>query len=122
MSDGRASEPEAWATLLGLIKIVEAWAVRVAATLRLADNIVNREGDSIDDLAVRVGADPDALGRLMRFLVARGVFNEPWPRVSRTTPPPACSKMIIPPACGAGSIWKGWEGQWTAPTAAFSRR
>ena len=86
MSDGRASEPEAWATLLGLIKIVEAWAVRVAATLRLADNIVNREGDPIDDLAVRVGADPDALGRLMRFLVARGVFNEPLPRVFANNP------------------------------------
>lgn len=50
-------------------------AVRVAATLRVADHVaagaVTRE-----ELARRTSADPDALGRLMRFLASRGIFEE----------------------------------------------
>jgi 2,7-dihydroxy-5-methyl-1-naphthoate 7-O-methyltransferase len=51
------------------------WAVSVAATLRLPDHI---EAGSIrlEELAKRIGADPDALGRVLRYLVARGVFAE----------------------------------------------
>jgi SAM-dependent methyltransferase len=69
-----------------LIRLAEPWAVRVAATLRLADNIVTREGDPVEDLAARVGADSDALDRVIRFLVARGVFAEPSPRVFANNP------------------------------------
>ncbi len=51
------------------------WAVWIAATLRLADRI--EEGATApEDLAERVGADPDTLQRLLRFLVALGVFTE----------------------------------------------
>jgi hypothetical protein len=51
------------------------WAVSVAATLRLPDHI---EGGAIrlEELAERAAADPDALGRVLRYLVARGVFAE----------------------------------------------
>lgn len=51
------------------------WAVSIAATLRLADHI-EAGASRLDDLAARSGAHPDALGRLLRYLVARGVFTE----------------------------------------------
>jgi hypothetical protein len=51
------------------------WAVWIAATLRLADH-VQAGATRPEDLAERVGADPDALQRLLRYLVARGVFAE----------------------------------------------
>lgn len=52
-----------------------AQAIQVAAELRIADALT--EGPlALDDLADRVGADPDALGRLMRALISRGVFRQ----------------------------------------------
>jgi 2,7-dihydroxy-5-methyl-1-naphthoate 7-O-methyltransferase len=51
------------------------WAVGIAATLRLADH-VDAGATRLGELAERAGADPDALGRLLRYLVARGVFAE----------------------------------------------
>lgn len=39
----------------------------------------------LDELAAAAGADPDALGRLMRFLTCRGVFAEPQPGVFSMT-------------------------------------
>ena len=53
-------------------------ALRVAATLRLADHI----GDSpraAEEIAARAGADRDAVVRLLRFLAVRGIFTEPAP-------------------------------------------
>jgi 2,7-dihydroxy-5-methyl-1-naphthoate 7-O-methyltransferase len=52
------------------------WAVRVAATLRLAD-LIPAGGSGLTELAERAKADPDALACLLRFLIARGVFEEP---------------------------------------------
>jgi hypothetical protein len=51
------------------------WGIWVAATLRIADHI-EAGATHLDDLAERTGADPDALHRLLRYLVARGVFAE----------------------------------------------
>ena len=52
-----------------------AQAIQVAAELGIADALT--EGPlPLDDLADRVGADPDALGRLMRALISRGVFRQ----------------------------------------------
>jgi hypothetical protein len=51
------------------------WAVWIAATLRLADH-VESGATQPEELAERAGADPDALRRLLRYLVARGVFAE----------------------------------------------
>jgi 2,7-dihydroxy-5-methyl-1-naphthoate 7-O-methyltransferase len=62
------------------MKLSEPWAVRVAATLRLADE-VGEEARPIEELAAAVEADCGALDRLMRFLVARGVFAEPSPHL-----------------------------------------
>jgi SAM-dependent methyltransferase len=66
--------------LIGLTRLAEPWAVRVAATLRLAD-LAADGGTRLEDLAARAGSDPPALGCLLRFLAARGVFEEPAPGV-----------------------------------------
>jgi O-methyltransferase domain len=52
--------------------------VHVAATLRLADHVAAGTA-RVSELAQAAGADPDALGRLLRLLVAQGVFDEPRP-------------------------------------------
>jgi 2,7-dihydroxy-5-methyl-1-naphthoate 7-O-methyltransferase len=49
-------------------------AIRVAATLRLADHIAAGT-QTTEALAAAVGADRDALGRLLRHLVAAGVLS-----------------------------------------------
>jgi C-methyltransferase len=57
--------------------IVAGWlsqAITVAAELGVADALDGRPL-TIDELAAKVGADPDALGRLLRALVGRGVFH-----------------------------------------------
>jgi 2,7-dihydroxy-5-methyl-1-naphthoate 7-O-methyltransferase len=59
-----------------LSDLATPWAVHVAATLRLADYVA-AGASRVDDLAQAAGADPDALGRLLRLLVAQGVFDEP---------------------------------------------
>ena len=57
--------------------ITGAWiaqSITVAADLRIADAL----GDKplgLDELADRVGADPDALSRLLRALIGRGIFK-----------------------------------------------
>lgn len=52
-----------------------AQAIQVAAELGIADALTE-EPLPLDDLADRVGADPDALRRLMRALISRGVFRQ----------------------------------------------
>lgn len=49
-------------------------ALRVAATLRLADHVA-AGADSVAALAERTGSDPDALGRLVDHLVSIGVLQ-----------------------------------------------
>jgi 2,7-dihydroxy-5-methyl-1-naphthoate 7-O-methyltransferase len=79
LADGNeVPEPEGLPTLLGLMSMAEPWAVRVAATLFLAD-LVSEEGTRLEHLAAQSGTDQEALGRLLRFLAARGVFAERCP-------------------------------------------
>lgn len=57
--------------------VLGAWsaqAIAVAADLRIADALADGPL-GCDELADRVGADPDALGRLLRALVSRGIFR-----------------------------------------------
>ncbi|GAA1852150.1 hypothetical protein GCM10009687_18390 [Asanoa iriomotensis] len=61
-----------------LADLVTPMAVRVAATLRLADLIAGGVS-RVEDLASRSGTDRDALGRLLRHLAGHGVFAEPSP-------------------------------------------
>jgi hypothetical protein len=72
----------AWKALGPLMDLVTPMALRVAATLRLADFMlddVTGEGAALGDLAKHAGADPDALARVLRHLVQHGVFTEPRP-------------------------------------------
>ena len=63
------------ARLRELSDFAAPWAVSIAATLRLADHI-EAGAVGLDDLAERAAVKPDALERLMRYLVAREVFVE----------------------------------------------
>jgi hypothetical protein len=57
--------------------ILWAWRVQgisVAAELRVADALADGPLTA-DELARRVGADPDALARLMRALISEGIFT-----------------------------------------------
>src|ERR1700683_1989185 len=70
----------AWHVLGPLMDLVTPMALRVAATLRLADLMPDDgtgDATAIGDLAKRAGADPDALARILRHLVQHGVFTEP---------------------------------------------
>ncbi|MFD0475928.1 hypothetical protein ACFQ0B_52705 [Nonomuraea thailandensis] len=61
------SEQRLWA----LAHLGTPMALRVAATLRIADRLATGPGTG-KELAGAVGADPGALERLMRYLAARG--------------------------------------------------
>jgi 2,7-dihydroxy-5-methyl-1-naphthoate 7-O-methyltransferase len=64
--------PEVWA----LADLATPFAVRTAATLRVPD--VVRDGPvALAEIAKRCQAEVDPLGRVLRFLVYRGVFTEP---------------------------------------------
>jgi hypothetical protein len=70
----------AWQVLAPLMDLVTPMALRVAATLRLADFMPDDgtgEGAGLGDLAERAGASPEALARMLRHLVQHGVFTEP---------------------------------------------
>lgn len=69
------SSEAARARLRELSDFAAPWAVWIAATLRLADHI-DAGASRLEELAGRSGVDPDALQRLLRYLVPRGVFAE----------------------------------------------
>jgi hypothetical protein len=69
-----------------LANLASPYAVRVAATLRLAD-LVEGGTSRLEELATAAGVNPDALGRLMRYLTCRGVFAEPEPGLFSMTEP-----------------------------------
>jgi C-methyltransferase len=58
--------------------ITAAWmtqTITVAADLRIADALADKPL-GLDELASRVECDPDALGRLLRALIGRGIFKQ----------------------------------------------
>ena len=68
------SKNDAAVELLSMASLYTPWALRAAATLRLADK-VNEGATSVQELAELTGSNPDALARLMRHLVNIGVFS-----------------------------------------------
>lgn len=64
------------APIMQLSDLIAPMAIRVAATLRLSD-LVAGGTNRLPDLAAAAGVDPLALRRLMRYLVARGVYAQP---------------------------------------------
>lgn len=76
--------PSELSVVAQLANLASPYAIRVAATLRLAD-LLEAKPRPLDELASAARANPDALGRLMRFLTCRGVFAEPQPGVFSMT-------------------------------------
>jgi DNA-binding Lrp family transcriptional regulator len=66
--------------LWALSDLSTPWSLHVVATLRVADQLVDGPRP-IASLAEAVGADAAALGRVLRHLIATGVFTEPEPDV-----------------------------------------
>ncbi|MFI5711735.1 methyltransferase [Kribbella sp. NPDC051620] len=62
------------ADLAAMSDLIMPMAIRVAATLHLADHLADGPLTTTA-LATRAGADPSALARLMQYLVARGLFE-----------------------------------------------
>jgi len=76
-------ESEAARRLWQLGDLVSPMAVRVAATLRLPDHIAGG-ATTAAALAERTGSNPDALGRLLRHLVAIEVLDRQGDRLELT--------------------------------------
>ncbi|MEV4896990.1 methyltransferase [Nonomuraea sp. NPDC055795] len=101
---------EAWAVLAPVTDLVTPMAVRVAATLRLSD-LMGDEPVPVHELARRSGADPDALVRLLRHLVGRGVFAEPEPGRFAVNGPAALLASGHPSGMRARLDLDGFGGQ-----------
>jgi 2,7-dihydroxy-5-methyl-1-naphthoate 7-O-methyltransferase len=68
------AQPDIWA----LTDLCTPWCVHVVATLRIADHIAAGIVQ-INDLAAVSSSDCDSLHRVLRHLVAKGLFEEPAP-------------------------------------------
>jgi len=66
------------ASLGALGDLCTPWCVHVVATLRIADHIA-AGADEINGLAEAASCDADYLGRVLRHLVGKGVFEESAP-------------------------------------------
>jgi SAM-dependent methyltransferase len=66
------------ANLWELSDLATPWSIHVVSTLRIADHIAAGITE-IAPLAAAAGADRDALHRVLRHLVSKGVFEEPSP-------------------------------------------
>jgi len=78
------NDDDARARLAELADLATPFAIRTAVTLRVPEAIAAGT-EQLDDLAKACGADPDALGRLLRYLVHRGVFVEAAGQTFRLT-------------------------------------
>ncbi|WP_166980864.1 methyltransferase [Paramicrobacterium fandaimingii] len=104
------SDETAWQTLAPLIDLVTPMAVRVAATLGVADLL--RDGPvSATDLARRSGADADALERMLRHLTFRGMFVESTPGVFALNPAAALLDSEHPSGMRVSLDLTGFGGQ-----------
>jgi hypothetical protein len=106
------TEPSAWQLLAPITDLVTPMAVRVAATLRLADLMAGGV-EQVEELARRTGTDPEALGRLLRHLTRHGVFTEPTPGGSPSTKSPGSCGRTTHRGCGRCSTWMSSAAGWT---------
>lgn len=61
-----------------LVDLCTPWCLHVVGTLRIAEHLESGLS-SADELAAATGCDAGALDRVLRHLVARGVFEQPAP-------------------------------------------
>jgi hypothetical protein len=77
----RAPESQLWELMRGPLT---SRALAIAADLKVAEALVDGP-KSVEELAQEVGADPDALHRILRALATEGVFAEEEPGYFRNT-------------------------------------
>lgn len=77
-ADDRATDYPEWLDFCAKADLLWPFAVRVAATLRIADHVAAGPV-GVAQLADATHTDADALSRLLRYLVSRGLFAEPTP-------------------------------------------
>ena len=104
------SAPAGWAVLGPLMDLITPMALRVVATLRIAD-LIGDEAADVGVLAERSGTDADALARLLRHLVARGVFAEPEPGVFSASGPARFLRSDHPAGMHASLDLEGFGGR-----------
>jgi 2,7-dihydroxy-5-methyl-1-naphthoate 7-O-methyltransferase len=92
------SADAARARLRELSDFAAPWSLWIAATLRLADHI-QAGANRLEALAERAGVNAGALERLLRYLVARGVFDQEGRAYVNTE----LSELLLD---GAG--WRPW--------------
>ena len=83
MSNPQIHNPQSAMPLISLDSLTDLctpWCVHVIVTLGVPDRLVSGPA-SIEELAGVVGADADALSRVLRHLVDKGVFESPAPGV-----------------------------------------
>jgi SAM-dependent methyltransferase len=96
--------------LMPLVDLATPMAVRVAASLGLADLLAGGALSS-QELASRSGTDADALERLLRHLISRGVFAEPQPGRFAVNEPAALLMAEHPSGMRARLDLDGFGGQ-----------
>jgi SAM-dependent methyltransferase len=96
-------QPNLWA----LGDLCTPWCVHVVATLRVADHLA-AGAVPVADLAAACGADADSLGRVLRHLVGRGVFEEPAPGRFALNEP---ARALLNPALRLGLDLDGFGGR-----------
>jgi len=94
------------AQLWAIADLFTPMAVRVAATLHLADHLA-AGADSLGALAECTGSDPDALGRLVDHLVTVGVLRRGDPGTLSLT---ALGEQLREGHPGDGRAWLDIEG------------
>ncbi|MGI5290036.1 methyltransferase [Nonomuraea polychroma] len=110
-AQGRPSAWQAaWEVLAPVTDLVTPMAVRVAASLRLTD-LMAGDAVPVEELARRSDTNADALGRLLRHLVCRGVFTEPEPGTFAVNEPAALLASDHPSGMRARLDLGGFGGQ-----------
>lgn len=61
-----------------LSDLATPWCIHVVVTLRIAEHLAAGIG-GIDELAAAASAHPESLARVLRHLIAKGIFAEPAP-------------------------------------------
>lgn len=100
----------AWQVLAPVIDLVTPLAIRAVATLRLADFMVGG-AMPVDELARRAGANPDAVGRVLRHLVSHGVFIEQDPGLFALNDKAALLRSDHPSGMRVSLDLEGFGGQ-----------
>lgn len=98
------------AELAAMSDLIMPMAIRVAATLHIADLLAAGPLTS-QALAAKCGAEPQALARLMRYLVARGLFESAEVEGGeRTFALGEAGRWLLDDAPGSARKWLDLEG------------